>query len=186
MGRRSVHALGSITGPVTTALVVGACVVACGACALVGQWIGLAVCVMTTLGAFAFVQGMQARAVAREGAWLASLPFAVDGYDGIISKGLPSNGTRVRAHVDFESAVPTVDQVRELIAELRGWSIELPPRDCHLLLDGSVAVLSNLTGGSADMPTTNYDLVQHLHTCILGALLPLHERWPVRSVRFVD
>jgi hypothetical protein len=106
--------------------------------------------------------------LARERAWLASLPFEVDDYMRCLADKPGLNETSVRLHFAFTAAPPAPRELRDRLEEDGGcWSVA--SSDCAVRTPGIDS------GGARDH---NRALRTWFHALVSKQLLPLHAKYP--------
>jgi len=117
------------------------------------------------------------RYVRGEAAWLRALPFPVRGYFRVLGD-TPSEERFVRVRITFRRAAPE----REVLEGLAGRAAAT--------LDGggglrwTVRSTAIRTPAVDDVEMTNLQVLSWMRGMISEVLLPLHDAYPLRSVRF--
>ena len=113
------------------------------------------------------------RALERERAWIASLPFVVTGYEKCLGDSYSDNQSLVSLHCVF------VDRVAPGLAEI-------------LAADGGTWTVNHGKATRKDgirsewREDNNRKVVRWFHKLVQEQLLPVHARFPIKSVRLAN
>ncbi|HEU4559737.1 MAG TPA: hypothetical protein VFS20_17925 [Longimicrobium sp.] len=147
----------------------------------IASGVGLALVVLACGGFWParFVVGV--RQVRAERVWLRSLPFPVRGWFRVLGD-TPSEERTVRLRIRFRDAIPEREVLEGILgrihlpatARLRGgagatWTVESGPLRTTII---------------EDVTPTNASALWWMRSVIEESLVPLHEAYPLRAVRF--